>query len=87
MILFRVQQSVDVCSADQALDRFAMKRYYDDKVGAMTHPSQRRYEFVRRNLKILLDNLSLPERLILSQNRVTSISCFGFITIFLKPKS
>ncbi|XP_024902255.1 tensin-3 isoform X2 [Pteropus alecto] len=30
-------------SADQALDRFAMKKYYDDKVSALMQPSQRRY--------------------------------------------
>ena len=31
-----------LCSADQALDRFAMKKFYDDKIGGVTHPSQRR---------------------------------------------
>ena len=30
-------------SADQALDRFAMKRFYDDKLGGLPQPSQRRY--------------------------------------------
>ncbi|NXG66950.1 TENS3 protein, partial [Hemiprocne comata] len=30
-------------SADQALDRFAMKKYFDDKVSALMQPSQRRY--------------------------------------------
>ncbi|OWF49223.1 Tensin-1 [Mizuhopecten yessoensis] len=30
-------------SADQALDRFAMKRFYDDKLGGITLPSQIRY--------------------------------------------
>ncbi|KAM5303146.1 tensin-3 isoform 1-T1 [Glossophaga mutica] len=30
-------------SADQALDRFAMKKYYDDKVSALMQPSQKRY--------------------------------------------
>nr|KAF6470469.1 tensin 3 [Molossus molossus] len=30
-------------SADQALDRFAMKRYHDDKVSALMQPSQKRY--------------------------------------------
>lgn len=29
-------------SADQALDRFAMKRYHDDKVSALMQPSQKR---------------------------------------------
>lgn len=29
-------------SADQALDRFAMKKYYDDKVSALMQPSQKR---------------------------------------------
>ena len=33
----------NICaSADQALDRFAMKRFYDDKLGTLTQPSQRR---------------------------------------------
>lgn len=32
-------------SADQALDRFAMKRFYDDKLGGLTEPSQRRSVF------------------------------------------
>ncbi|KFP07556.1 Tensin-3 [Calypte anna] len=30
-------------SADQALDRFAMKKFFDDKVSALIQPSQRRY--------------------------------------------
>ncbi|NXJ67948.1 TENS3 protein, partial [Rostratula benghalensis] len=30
-------------SADQALDRFAMKKFFDDKVAALMQPSQRRY--------------------------------------------
>ncbi|XP_058534348.1 tensin-3 [Ochotona princeps] len=30
-------------SADQALDRFAMKKFYDDKVAALIQPSQKRY--------------------------------------------
>ncbi|ESO86282.1 hypothetical protein LOTGIDRAFT_129445, partial [Lottia gigantea] len=30
-------------SADGALDRFAMKRFYDDKLGGLPQPSQRRY--------------------------------------------
>lgn len=36
---------LSVCSpsADQALDRFAMKKYYDDKVSALMQPSQKRY--------------------------------------------
>ncbi|XP_014668666.1 PREDICTED: uncharacterized protein LOC106809942 [Priapulus caudatus] len=34
----------NICaSADNALDRFAMKRYYDNKLAFATHPSQRRY--------------------------------------------
>ncbi|XP_053570308.1 tensin-3 [Bombina bombina] len=30
-------------SADQALDRFAMKKFYDDKVSILMQPSQKRY--------------------------------------------
>ncbi|XP_028659797.2 tensin-3-like isoform X3 [Erpetoichthys calabaricus] len=30
-------------SADQALDRFAMRKFYDDKVSALMQPSQKRY--------------------------------------------
>ncbi|XP_076459014.1 tensin-3-like isoform X4 [Babylonia areolata] len=34
----------NICaSADQALDRFAMKRFYEDKLGGLPLPSQRRY--------------------------------------------
>ncbi|GAB1606464.1 tensin-1-like isoform X6 [Argonauta hians] len=34
----------NICSSkDQALDRFAMKRFYDDKLGGLPQPSQRRY--------------------------------------------
>ncbi|XP_041374710.1 tensin-1-like isoform X3 [Gigantopelta aegis] len=34
----------NICaSADGALDRFAMKRFYDDKLGGISQPSQRRY--------------------------------------------
>ncbi|KAA8588383.1 hypothetical protein FQN60_001577, partial [Etheostoma spectabile] len=32
-----------VCVADQALDRFAMKRFYEDKVLPVGQPSQKRY--------------------------------------------
>ena len=32
-----------VCSAAAALDRFAMKRFYDNKLGGVTQPSQRKY--------------------------------------------
>ena len=33
----------NICaSADSALDRFAMKRFYDDKLGDTTQPSQSR---------------------------------------------
>ncbi len=31
------------CSAAAALDRFAMKRFYDNKCGGVTQPSQRKY--------------------------------------------
>ncbi|KAL0966171.1 hypothetical protein UPYG_G00291870 [Umbra pygmaea] len=37
-------------SADQALDRFAMRKYYDDKVSAMMTPSQKRYVWVLNSL-------------------------------------
>ena len=30
-------------SAAAALDRFAMKRFYDNKLGGVTQPSQRKY--------------------------------------------
>jgi tensin len=33
----------NICgSADQALDRFAMKRYLDDKIGDLDQPSHKR---------------------------------------------
>ena len=31
-----------VVSAEDALDRFAMKRFYDRKLGGVTQPSQRK---------------------------------------------
>lgn len=34
---------VSPCSADQALDRFAMKRFYEDKIVPIGQPSQRRW--------------------------------------------
>lgn len=34
--------SLSFLSADQALDRFAMKKFYDDKVSALMQPSQKR---------------------------------------------
>uniref|UniRef100_A0A3P8YT09 Tensin 3 n=1 Tax=Esox lucius TaxID=8010 RepID=A0A3P8YT09_ESOLU len=37
-------------SADQALDRFAMRKYYDDKVSAMMTPSQKRYVWILNSL-------------------------------------
>uniref|UniRef100_A0A8C9F9Y3 Tensin 3 n=1 Tax=Pavo cristatus TaxID=9049 RepID=A0A8C9F9Y3_PAVCR len=33
-------------SADQALDRFAMKKFFDDKVSALMQPSQKRYLYL-----------------------------------------
>ncbi|MPC85705.1 Tensin-3 [Portunus trituberculatus] len=34
----------NICaSTDQALDRYAMKRFFDDKIGQLYHPSQKRY--------------------------------------------
>lgn len=35
--------SLSFPSADQALDRFAMKKFYDDKVSDLMQPSQKRY--------------------------------------------
>ncbi|XP_027032839.2 tensin-3 isoform X1 [Tachysurus fulvidraco] len=37
-------------SADQALDRFAMRKFYDDKVSAMMTPSQKRYVWILNSL-------------------------------------
>ncbi|KAG1927456.1 tensin-3-like [Pimephales promelas] len=37
-------------SADQALDRFAMRKFYDDKVSALMTPSQRRYVCILNSL-------------------------------------
>lgn len=37
-------------SADQALDRFAMKKFFDDKVSALMQPSQKRYFNLSSNL-------------------------------------
>ncbi|GAA6073258.1 tensin-3 isoform X1 [Tachysurus ichikawai] len=42
---------VTVCVvADQALDRFAMRKFYDDKVSAMMTPSQKRYVWILNSL-------------------------------------
>ncbi|XP_056912492.1 tensin-3-like isoform X5 [Takifugu flavidus] len=37
-------------SADQALDRFAMRKYHDDKVSALMTPSQKRYVWILNSL-------------------------------------
>ncbi|XP_071346373.1 tensin-3-like isoform X2 [Trachinotus anak] len=37
-------------SADQALDRFAMRKYYDDKVSGLMTPSQKRYVWILNSL-------------------------------------
>lgn len=37
-------------SADQALDRFAMRKYYDDKVLPLMTPSQKRYVWILNSL-------------------------------------
>ncbi|TTG32367.1 Tensin-3 [Bagarius yarrelli] len=37
-------------SADQALDRFAMRKFYDDKVAALMTPSQKRYVWILNSL-------------------------------------
>ncbi|XP_056149208.1 tensin-3-like [Lampris incognitus] len=36
--------------ADQALDRFAMRKFYDDKVSALMTPSQKRYVWILNSL-------------------------------------
>uniref|UniRef100_A0A8C7I5H3 Tensin 3 n=1 Tax=Oncorhynchus kisutch TaxID=8019 RepID=A0A8C7I5H3_ONCKI len=42
--------SVIFFCADQALDRFAMRKYYDDKVSALMTPSQKRYVWILNSL-------------------------------------
>ncbi len=45
-------------SADDALDHFAMKRFYDDKLQGVTQPSQRRYVHYFEDMlagKVVLD--------------------------------
>ncbi|KAG9348089.1 hypothetical protein JZ751_004114, partial [Albula glossodonta] len=37
-------------SADQALDRFAMRKFYDDKVSTLMTPSQKRYVWILNSL-------------------------------------
>ncbi|XP_062850465.1 tensin-3-like [Trichomycterus rosablanca] len=37
-------------SADQALDRFAMRKFYDDKVSLLMTPSQKRYVWILNSL-------------------------------------
>ncbi|KAJ8279887.1 hypothetical protein COCON_G00069530 [Conger conger] len=37
-------------SADQALDRFAMRKFYDDKVSGLMTPSQKRYVWILHSL-------------------------------------
>ncbi|KAJ8395421.1 hypothetical protein AAFF_G00031550 [Aldrovandia affinis] len=37
-------------SADQALDRFAMRKFYDDKVSGLMTPSQKRYVWILNSL-------------------------------------
>uniref|UniRef100_A0A8C7I2V6 Tensin 3 n=1 Tax=Oncorhynchus kisutch TaxID=8019 RepID=A0A8C7I2V6_ONCKI len=41
---------ITLSSADQALDRFAMRKYYDDKVSALMTPSQKRYVWILNSL-------------------------------------
>ncbi len=42
-----MHRACDTCmyffSAAAALDRFAMKRFYDNKMGGVTQPSQKKY--------------------------------------------
>lgn len=35
-----------LCSADQALDRFAMRRFYEDKALPVGQPSQKRWDIM-----------------------------------------
>uniref|UniRef100_A0AAY4E1R8 Tensin 3 n=1 Tax=Denticeps clupeoides TaxID=299321 RepID=A0AAY4E1R8_9TELE len=41
---------VSFCHADQALDRFAMRKFYDDKVSTLMTPSQKRYVWILNSL-------------------------------------
>lgn len=45
------------CSAAAALDQFAMKRFYDSKLGGVTQPSQRKY--VHYFADLLAGNINL----------------------------
>eukprot|EP00118_Oscarella_pearsei_P017975 m.181384 g.181384 ORF g.181384 m.181384 type:complete len:1048 (+) comp39270_c0_seq3:476-3619(+) len=53
-------------SAEDALDRFAMKRFYDDKLGGVTQPSQRRYVHYFEDL--LTTKIRLTDGPIILQN-------------------
>ena len=49
---------IHIYSADDALDHFAMKRFYDDKLQGVTQPSQRRYVHYFEDMlagKVVLD--------------------------------
>lgn len=48
------------CSADQALDRFAMKRFYEDKVLPVGQPSQKRSVLSLFLLAVYIPILPLP---------------------------
>ena len=40
-------------SPEAALGEFAMRRFYDDKLGGVTQPSQRRWSYLTFSLRLL----------------------------------
>uniref|UniRef100_A0A674F3C2 Tensin 3 n=1 Tax=Salmo trutta TaxID=8032 RepID=A0A674F3C2_SALTR len=68
-------------SADQALDRFAMRKYYDDKVSALMTPSQKRYGLFSGTIFIY----SLVLRKLIGHRMFSLIGCLSLLSSHIGP--
>lgn len=81
-----VNMSAKNSSAEQALDRLTMKRFYDDKLSSSMHPSQRRY--VQYFAGLLSGSIKLKNRMLylhhLIIHGVPNFEAKGGCRVFIK---
>ncbi|KRT79129.1 hypothetical protein AMK59_6412, partial [Oryctes borbonicus] len=74
-------------SAEQALDRFSMKKYLDDNVGPLQMPSNKRYVdyfagLLSHNIKINTDPLYLTHVTVLGAPKFQAGGCRAFLKLY-----
>ncbi|GJQ86468.1 putative phosphotyrosine-binding protein [Trypoxylus dichotomus] len=74
-------------SAEQALDRFSMKKYLDDNIGPLQMPSNKRYVdyfagLLSHNIKINTDPLYLTHVTVLGAPKFQAGGCRAFLKLY-----